>query len=163
MPSSRLERVLAGLGLVVALALAGFTVPAALDYRSSAPPETASAEPQPTVARRTTTQTTVRPAREEPTTPATTAASPTRAELRLVAARGDCWIDVRAGSADGPSLFAGILEQGTWRRFSARSLWVEIGAPAALDMTLNGDPVTTLPAVPATMAVTPAGVRVVDT
>jgi hypothetical protein len=153
-PSTRAERILALVGLALAAALAGLAVPALLDYRASEPvraqPAASAAPVQATVS-------------ETPTVEVTTAAeeappAPIAAAVRLVAARGDCWLDVRR-SADGPSLFAGILEQGQSRRFEGRSLWIEIGAPGALDVTLNGDAVEDLPQSPTTVVATAAGIE----
>jgi hypothetical protein len=159
-PSTRAERILALLGLALCAGLAGLVVPAWLDYRDSEPAEArpaAAGEPvratvsAPEAAPATTAAETTEPAR-----PATTAAAAGTAAVRLVAARGDCWLDVRR-EADGPSLFAGILAQGQSRSFEGESLVLELGAPSALDMTLNGEPVE-LPQAPATVVATPDGV-----
>jgi Domain of unknown function (DUF4115) len=152
------ERILALAGLALAAALAGLAVPAWLDYRSSEP---ARAEPipqtRPAPATVRETPATTRAAETQATTTAVAAAT---ADVRLVAARGDCWLDVRR-SADGRSLFAGILEQGDSRRFVGRSLRIELGAPSALDVTLNGERVADLPQSPATVVATADGLEAV--
>jgi hypothetical protein len=165
-PSTRLERILAILSLVAALALAGFTVPAVLDYRSAEtdPAGGASAEPlrattsAPSTAAATTNEETLAQDTQATETQAATTSAPPLVELDLVAVRGDCWLDVRVGSADGRRLFAGVLAQGASRRFEEAALWVEIGAPATLDVQLDGEPVTDLPQAPTTVLVTPEGI-----
>jgi hypothetical protein len=160
------ERILAALGLAAVVALAGFAIPAWVDYRSAEPEQPSrpvDAAPVRATVSSTPAATTATVTVEE--RPVTTAAptAPAQADLRLVAARGDCWLDVRDGSADGPSLFAGILPQGSSRSFERRALWIEIGAPAALDVTLNGEAVEDLPQAPTTVVATASGVRPVAT
>ncbi len=60
--------------------------------------------------------------------------------LRLVAARGDCWLEIHAGSQRGPLLYEGILPEGSSLALVRRFLWIRIGAPATLDVRLNGKP-----------------------
>jgi transcriptional regulator with XRE-family HTH domain len=79
--------------------------------------------------------------------------------LVLAASRGDCWLSVHAGSAAGPLLYQGILAQGHSLQFFRRWLWIRMGAPSALTVTLNGSPVTTLPTQTGNVLVTPGGVR----
>jgi cytoskeleton protein RodZ len=63
---------------------------------------------------------------------------------RIVAARGRCWLLVRAGGPSGFVLYEGILEQGQSKRFRIHShLWVRMGRPSALDVTVAGRAVTT--------------------
>jgi Domain of unknown function (DUF4115) len=169
-PSTRTERLLAGLGAIVLLALTGLLVPAWLDYRSSEPASagTTAVRAVPATVTSAVAETDVVPTETEPVEAvATTSAGATTAAreqvtLELTAARGDCWLVVRRGSADGPTLSIGILDAGATRTFTGSQLWVEVGAPAVLDATLNGDPVRDLPASPATLLVTPAGVREVS-
>jgi Domain of unknown function (DUF4115) len=158
-PSTRVERILALAGLALAAALAGLAVPAWLDYRSSEPARAEPAVPvRATVAEAPTVSAATTEAAETRST--TTTGAVATADVRLVAARGDCWLDVRR-SAGGPSLFAGILPQGESRRFEGRSLRIEIGAPGALDVTLNGEPVGDLPQSPATVVATADGIELV--
>ena len=71
----------------------------------------------------------------KPTRPRSRPAVP---HLRLVAARGDCWLEVHAGSRRGPLLYEGILSRGGSLAFARRFLWMRIGAPASLDVRMNG-------------------------
>jgi cytoskeleton protein RodZ len=97
--------------------------------------------------------------------PAVTRATPVTPALRrrpafalISAARGRCWLLVRAGSASGNVVFAGTLEQGQARRFALHpSLWLRIGAPAAIDIRVAGRLVTTLPSGPGNVLLTRTG------
>lgn len=93
-----------------------------------------------------------------PTTRATTAPAPANAsqrqrpqptqELILSAARGDCWIGIRVGSASGRTLYWRTLRQGSTIRFSLRRpLWLRVGNGSNLDVTVGGKPVPNVPAV----------------
>jgi hypothetical protein len=89
---------------------------------------------------------------------------PKLAKFVLSAARGDCWIRVRVGSAAGELLYQGTLEQGQTQRFAKwKRLFIELGPAAYLDARLNGRPVQNLPDGPSIIRVTPDGVRVVTT
>jgi cytoskeleton protein RodZ len=67
--------------------------------------------------------------------------APTKANVLVRAVRGNCWLEVHAGSASGRLLYQGTLERGQSQRFIARSLWVNAGVPENLSVRLNGDPV----------------------
>jgi cytoskeleton protein RodZ len=103
-----------------------------------------------------------------PTTTGTGAVVPApqparRARLVLTAARGDCWMSVRANSASGPLLYQGSLEQGQTQRFVKwRRVWIELGAPANLRVRLNGKAVR-FPRRQAVVLVTAKGVRTLAT
>jgi hypothetical protein len=89
---------------------------------------------------------------------------PKLARFVLTAARGDCWVRVRARSAAGELLYQGTLEQGQTQRFAKwKKLFVELGQAASLDAKLNGTPVRNLPDNPSIVVVTADGVRVVTT
>lgn len=64
--------------------------------------------------------------------------APSRAELRLTAARGDCWVEVRSQSASGKVLYVGILTKGQSKSFAAKKIWVRFGAPEVVDAKLSG-------------------------
>jgi Helix-turn-helix domain/RodZ C-terminal domain len=101
--------------------------------------------------------------RPPPQTPASTATprpapptttKPKNARIALVAARGPCWLSVRARSETGRSLYDRALEQGQSVRFSGTRLWIRLGAPWNLDAMLNGKRVQ-LPRSIANVVVTP--------
>ena len=58
--------------------------------------------------------------------------------LVVVAARGNCWLRVRAGSPTGRILFEGTVSLGGRRAFTGRRIVVFAGAPQNLDVTLGG-------------------------
>lgn len=76
----------------------------------------------------------------------------------ISAARGRCWLLVRAGGANGKVLFEGILEQGQAKRFRfTTKLWLRMGRPSALDISVAGKPIgATLPATPSNLVLTRA-------
>jgi cytoskeleton protein RodZ len=90
---------------------------------------------------------------------ATRASSPAVARLVLVAARGDCWLSIRAGSRDGRVLDEGLLREGAAVRVAANRLWLRIGAPWNLDARLNGRALRSLPAHTSNVFVTAAGLE----
>jgi transcriptional regulator with XRE-family HTH domain len=91
--------------------------------------------------------------------PATGAGSPAVARLVLVAARGDCWLSIRAESPDGRVLDEGLLREGATVDVAAKRLWIRIGAPWNLDARLNGRTLRGLPADTGNVFVTAAGLE----
>jgi len=96
----------------------------------------------------------------------TTAESPARtrkarkAKLVLTAVRGNCWVQVRAGSARGDIVFEGTIEQGQTQPFLKwRRLWLNLGSPANLRAKLNGRIVDDFPDGQSVVLVTAQGVR----
>ena len=62
------------------------------------------------------------------------------------AASGACWVELRSGSAAGPVLYEGTLPAGAAQVFHAvGSVWLRIGDPVRLKLTIDGAPVA-LPA-----------------
>jgi cytoskeletal protein RodZ len=98
-----------------------------------------------------------------PTPPSAPASESRLAKLVLSAARGDCWVQVRAGSAKGRLIYEGTLQQGQAQRFARWSrLWLELGAPSNLNARLNGRSVKDFPQQPSVAIVTAKGVRTVS-
>jgi cytoskeletal protein RodZ len=78
----------------------------------------------------------------------------------ISAARGRSWLLVRAGGPNGKVVYEGILEQGQTKRFELQPrLWVRMGRPSALDVTLAGKAVDGLPSSPSNLLLTRAGAR----
>ena len=112
-----------------------------------------------------------------PTSPATTStAAPTeaapaqperrkarKAKLVLTATEGPSWIEVRAGSVRGETLYEGTLELGQTQRFVRKRLWVNFGSPANLRVRLNGRAVRNVPTTNSVVLVTARGVRTLST
>jgi cytoskeletal protein RodZ len=75
----------------------------------------------------------------KPSAPAVKHRRPTGATLVVRAAKGrSSLLSVRLGSAAGKPLYQGTLEPGQSQRFRARRLWLNVGSPESLTMTLNG-------------------------
>ncbi|MGH2799315.1 MAG: helix-turn-helix domain-containing protein [Thermoleophilaceae bacterium] len=94
-----------------------------LAWRFGAGPEERTfpvASPRPPVATTTTAGPPTKPGRE---------GSPALARLVVTAARGDCWLSVRAGSRDGRVLYEGTLREGDSLRFARKRLWIRMGGP----------------------------------
>jgi cytoskeletal protein RodZ len=124
--------------LVVALA-AGTALVWELGFASSSPKHVTSidvgtsvapvAKPKPQTTRRTAT---TKPVAKAPST------------LVVHAARGDCWVEVRIGSENGKVVAERTLAEGGTLRFGlGQKLWVRLGAPSNVDVTVRGKPVTT--------------------
>jgi len=69
--------------------------------------------------------------------------APPMARLVLTATNGDCWLNVRAGSASGTQKYVGTLPQGhqlpfTKRPYLFRRLWFTASKPQNLVAKLNG-------------------------
>jgi hypothetical protein len=71
----------------------------------------------------------------------------TLAKMTVIQApRGRCWLSIRAGGPNGAIVFEGVLEQGKMLRLPLRhDLWVRMGAPTALDITVGDKRVNGLP------------------
>jgi cytoskeleton protein RodZ len=106
-----------------------------------------------------------KPTAPSPVTPKRPARRPQRrpatARLVLTAAYGPCWLQARAGSAAGPQVYEGTLEQGKklWLT-PRRRFWIAAGAPGNLVASINGRRVS-IPGsgVSASFVVTPRGFR----
>jgi len=70
-------------------------------------------------------------------------APPAKFRFFVVAARGNCWMDVRNYSSSGRTLFTGTIEPGHGGMFfKARRLWINFGNPGNVRASLNGHLVT---------------------
>jgi len=139
MPQTRVEQVLAMMGLVVIAALIALTIPAWLHYRDegrasvhsgtvslaiTSTPLAGSTGP--------TSAATVSPAATGSTSTAPQAQTREQAQavsLDIDATRGPCWLEVHAGSSTGKLLYTGALEQGKTLSFEKTILWIRFGAP----------------------------------
>jgi cytoskeleton protein RodZ len=96
--------------------------------------------------------------------PQDTAPAAKLAKLELTARGGDCWVQVRKGSATGELLYEGTVQQGQTQRFLKwKRLWLQLGAPVYLSPKLNGHAVANFPSRPAIVVVTAEGVRTLST
>jgi uncharacterized iron-regulated membrane protein len=83
-------------------------------------------------------------AREDPSKPLEKAKSGATTMI-LAATRGDCWVEVRAGSATGRALYSGTLASGSTLKFNRPKLWLRLGAASNVDIMVNGHPSTVPP------------------
>jgi cytoskeleton protein RodZ len=98
------------------------------------------------------------------TTPApTTPPKARKARLVLTARHGPSWMDVRAGSVNGETLYEGTLELGQTQRFTGKRLWISLGSPANLRVRLNGRAVRNFPTTNSVVLVTAGRVRTLST
>src|SRR5437868_6371585 len=123
MPRSRLESAvvvagIAALGLLVWLSVAGWH---RYERRRAAPEPAASVAAE------------VAPSRTAAAVPAGPTKRKVVKKLTLTAARGDCWVDLRAGSASGRLLYSGILAASRSISFSGRRFWLRLGAASNVD------------------------------
>jgi hypothetical protein len=86
------------------------------------------------------------------------------ARLVLTAARGDSYVQVRAGGVNGRLLWEGTLEQGQTQRFTRYArLWLDLDDPQNLNAKVNNRRLKNFPTQPAVVLVTAKGVRTIST
>jgi hypothetical protein len=120
-----------GLLVLNVLAWSGVIV----DGPSSAPAGNAAATPPPA-------EPIAEPPLLAPTTPVSKRPQPPASPpiLSITATRGDCWVEVRAGSSTGSILYAATLAGGSTVRFHRDKVWLRLGAASNVDITVNGRP-----------------------
>lgn len=86
-------------------------------------------------------------------------ALPTQAVL--VAARGDCWLDVRSRTASGALIYEGTLTRGKTLpvKLTGGPVWMTVGDPSALDVRLGGKLAHGLPSQAGNVLLTRRGLR----
>jgi cytoskeleton protein RodZ len=95
-----------------------------------------------------------------PAAPRQAGAAPSRPEVALVrATRGRSWFSVRRGGPDGKEIFRGFLEPGQRLRYPLGTVWMRIGRPRAVVVSIGGRTVNGLPGIPANLLLTRAGPR----
>jgi cytoskeletal protein RodZ len=146
-------RPLVAVGVIVAIVagLAAWQLSGSSGGKQSTPPTTSGHTT--TASHRTTTATTHKAKHHSVTLPS-------RAVLE--AARADCWLWVRSGGANGPTLYEATLVQGKTLPVDLAKgpVWIEFGNPSALDVRLGGKPVVGLPSRPGgTVLLTRRGIR----
>ena len=86
-----------------------------------------------------------------------------KTKLVLYADGGDSWLRVRSRSATGKLLYEGTLQSGQTQRFvDDKRIWLQLGAPAYLKGTVNGQRIHNMPNGPAIAVVKPQGLQVVS-
>jgi cytoskeletal protein RodZ len=86
-------------------------------------------------------------------------ALPSRATV--VASRGNSWLWVRSGGANGPTVYQGTLLQGKTLPVSLKSgpIWMRIGDPPSIDIHLGGKLARGLPTQVGNVLLTRRGIR----
>jgi len=76
-----------------------------------------------------------------PSSKATPAVRPGLRDLVNVAATsGESWVQVRRDDAEGVVLFSGTMAEGDRESFKGGVLWIRLGDPAAIRLTIEGTP-----------------------
>ena len=143
----------AGAVVVISAIVVGATV-VSPSSKPGGTPAVSSTGPAPTaavgVAPLTSVPSTATPA---PTTTVVGAATQTAAGYQyqvagkavsaVLSVSGSCWLEVRDGSANGPAVFEATLTPGSTKTFSASGgLWLRLGAPRSVQLSLQGHNVT---------------------
>ncbi|HLY94077.1 MAG TPA: RodZ domain-containing protein [Gaiellaceae bacterium] len=142
-PRSSVLRTLVGI-LVLGAAVAGLAAwrlggntPATPKTQSPVTPVRASAAPAPVVAK------------PKPKV------TPAPAFAILKATRGRSWLQVRVNGPNGTLLFQGFIDQGVTKKLSLdHAVWVRLGRPDLVDLTVGGRTVTPHTANPANVLLT---------
>jgi cytoskeleton protein RodZ len=81
------------------------------------------------------------------------------AKTVITASRGRSWLSVRTGGPNGQVLFQGVLELGRTLHYTVgrQQLWVRMGRPRNVDITLGAHRVNGLPPQPANVLLTRSG------
>jgi hypothetical protein len=175
MPDSHAERIAFAVGLAAIIALAIALIPAFGQYTSSAPaPEVQATSGVPEASEQTAYRPPATPRPTRPAKPATRAKPATsrtqpaasvrkppvavQTRVSFAAIRGDCWLEVRANTSAGKTLYIGTLAKGKSLNISARALWIRFGAPQNVDLKVNGDGAS-IPSNTLDVVVSPNGIR----
>lgn len=134
--------VLALLALNVAAWTGGLVEEESTPQQDSVPASPAPSPDEPALARRPEQSATEQIARNRPLERAERARRDAGVSLVLTASRGDCWVEARAGSSTGDTLYAGTLTSGSSLRFNRPRIWLRLGAASNVDVQVNGRPST---------------------
>jgi cytoskeletal protein RodZ len=142
-------RPLVVVGVIVAI-VAGLAA-----WQLSGSPGKNQSTPPPTTAPPTTTSHTTPPKHQTHVS----ATLPTRAVV--VASRGNSWLWVRSGGANGPTVYQGTLLQGKTLPVNLKNgpVWIRIGDPPSIDVRLGGKLVHGLPTQVGNVLLTRRGLR----
>lgn len=134
--------------VAIVAGLAAWRLSGSSDGKQGTPPTTST--PTTTASHRTTPK--------KPHHKHVAATLPTSAVV--VASRGNSWLWVRSGSANGPTVYEGTLLQGKTLPVSLKSgpVWIRIGAPT-IDIRLGGRLVRGLPTQVGNVLLTRRGIR----
>jgi cytoskeletal protein RodZ len=68
----------------------------------------------------------------------TRSATPAAGVVRISAADGDCWLEVRVGSSTGRVLYSSTMNEGATKVFRGKALWLRLGNPPAVRINVDG-------------------------
>jgi len=161
-PQTKLERLLAFVGMLAIAALIAVIVPAWLQYRDAiAASRGLSTRPEAAATLTTSNVTATGGVTKTGANDAPLATSPRPGwpmRVGITAARGDCWLEVHSLSATGKLLYVGVLNEGKTVAVSGRKLWIRFGAGENVDLTLDGK-IEQVPAGATNVLVTTNGVQ----
>lgn len=141
---------------VVAVVVVGASVAGLAAWRLSGSPSSSSPVPP-----------TQKPVVAKEASPAPAAAPKAKPPIRtaprfavITAPNGRCWLQVRAGGPHGQLLYQGTLAPGMTKRFSVlHAVWVRMGNPLALAISVGGTPVNGLTKRPSNLLLTRRGAQ----
>lgn len=144
-------RPLVVVGVIVAIvaAAAAWQLSNSSDGKQATPPTTSA--PATTTSHHTTSKT--HKAQHH------SAALPTRAVL--VASRADCWLWIRSGGRNGPTVYEATLVRGKTLPVNLKNgpAWIDVGNPSALDVRLGGKLASGLPRQAGVVLLTRSGLK----
>jgi cytoskeletal protein RodZ len=146
-------RPLVAVGVIVAIvaAVAAWQLSTSSGNKQGTPPTTSSS----------TTTTSHQHTTQKRKTHKRHAAAPLPTRAVLVAARGDCWLEIRSGSLNGKLIYENTLHRGQKLNVDLRTaqVWIDMGAPTELDVHLGGKLVHGLPTQAGTVVLTRRGLK----
>ena len=139
--------VIVGLIVAIVAGLAAWQLSGSPSKKQSTPPTTV-----PTTTASHTTQ---------PKKPPKHVAAPLPTRAVVVASRGNSWLWVRSGGANGPTAYEGTLLQGKTLPVNLKkgAAWIRIGDPTSIEIRLGGKLVRGLPTQVGNVLLTRRGIR----
>jgi cytoskeletal protein RodZ len=58
--------------------------------------------------------------------------------VKVTAAKGDCWMEVRRNNSTGKKLFSGTVSKGDTQKFKGKDIWMSLGAPGNAQLNVQG-------------------------
>ena len=115
--------------------------------------------PPPTTPTTTASHHSTKPKKKQHKQHASTSALPTTAVI--VASRGNSWLWIRSGNANGPTVYQGTLLQGKTMPVNLKNgpVWIRIGDPTSIDVRLGRRLADGLPTQVGNVLLTRRGIR----
>jgi cytoskeleton protein RodZ len=139
---------------VLAVAVVGTAVAGLAAWQLGGSPDANTPLPKPVVARNAAPAST--PVAKKKSKPV----APARPTFAVISANARCWLQARAGGPHGALIYEGTLTAGSTKKFSlSRTVWVRMGNPLALAITVGGRPVSGLSANPSNLLLSRRGAQ----